>query len=123
MVSGSFVLTDSVERAFSSIFSSAYDETDAVVSGRKLLDWSQSGRAVVPDDVLADVRALPEVGYATGTILDLTGDANQAKILDKQGEAITGDNPTFGLGMNAADEGSARSSSSRAPGRPGRTRS
>ena len=104
MVSGSFVLTDSVERAFSNIFSTAYDETDAVVSGRKLLDWSQSGRAVVPEEVLAEVRTLPEVGYATGTILDLTGDANQAKILDKQGEAITGDNPTFGLGMNAADE-------------------
>ena len=104
MVSGSFVLTDSVERAFSNIFSTAYDETDAVVSGRKLLDWSQSGRAVVPEDVLADVQALPEVGYATGTILDLTGDANQAKILDKEGEAITGDNPTFGLGLNPTDE-------------------
>ena len=59
MVSGSFVLTDSVERAFSNIFSTAYDETDAVVSGRKLLDWSQSGRAVVPEEVLTDVRALP----------------------------------------------------------------
>ena len=41
---------------------------------------------------------------AAGTILDLTGDANQAKILDKEGEAITGDNPTFGLGVNPTDE-------------------
>ena len=104
MVSGSFVLTDSVERAFSNIFSSAYDETDAVVSGRKLLDWSQSGRATVTTGVLEDVRALPEVAYATGTILDLSGDANQAKILDKSGDAITGDNPTFGLGVNGQDE-------------------
>ena len=104
MVSGSFVLTDSVERAFSNIFSTAYEETDAVVSGRKLLDWSQSGRAVVSDEVLTDVRRLPEVSNAAGTILDLTGDSNQAKILDKSGEPITGDNPTFGLGMNAADE-------------------
>jgi putative ABC transport system permease protein len=104
MVSGSFVLTDSIERAFSSIFSNAYDDTDAVVSGRKLLDWSQSGRAVVSEQVLDEVRALPEVKTAAGTILDLSGDTNQAKILDRSGEPITGDNPTFGLGMNAEDE-------------------
>ncbi|MBA2462594.1 MAG: ABC transporter permease, partial [Actinobacteria bacterium] len=104
MVSGSFVLTDSIERAFSSIFSNAYEDTDAVVSGRKLLDWSQSGRAVVSEDVLAEVRALPEVETAAGTILDLSGDTNQAKILDKTGDPITGDNPTFGLGLNAQDD-------------------
>jgi len=32
MVSGSFVLTDTISKAFTSIFSSAYDHTDAVVS-------------------------------------------------------------------------------------------
>jgi putative ABC transport system permease protein len=104
MVSGSFVLTDSIERAFSSIFSNAYEDSDAVVSGRKLLDWSQSGRAVVAEEVLADVRTLPEVANASGTILDLSGDTNQAKILDRNGKPITGDNPTFGLGVDSQDE-------------------
>ena len=46
----------------------------------------------------------PEVEAAAGTILDLSGDANQAKILDKNGKAIQGNNPTFGLGVEPADE-------------------
>src|SRR5262249_28983411 len=34
MVSGSFVLTDTISKAFDSIFTSSYSHTDAVVSGR-----------------------------------------------------------------------------------------
>jgi putative ABC transport system permease protein len=104
MVSGTLVLTDSIEKAFDSIFSSSYEQTDAVVSGKKLVEWSQTGKAQVSPDVLARVRALPEVEAAAGTILDLSGDSNQAKILDKDGKAIQGNNPTFGLGVDAADE-------------------
>ena len=44
MVSGTFVLTDTIQKAFDSIFTSAYDNTDAVVTGRKLLEWSASGK-------------------------------------------------------------------------------
>ena len=42
MVSGTFVLTDSIDKAFDSIFSSSYEQTDAVVSGKKLVEWSQT---------------------------------------------------------------------------------
>jgi putative ABC transport system permease protein len=104
MVSGTLVLTDTIDKAFDSIFSSSYEQTDAVVSGKKLVEWSQTGKAQVSPDVLATVRALPEVEAAAGTILDLSGDANQAKILDKNGKAIQGNNPTFGLGIDPADE-------------------
>ena len=104
MVSGTLVLTDTIDKAFDSIFSSSYEQTDAVVSGAKLVEWSQTGRAQISEDVLAEVRALPEVEAAAGTILDLSGDANQAKILDREGEAIQGSNPTFGLGVEPADE-------------------
>ena len=104
MVSGTLVLTDTIEKAFDSIFSSSYEQTDAVVSGKKLVEWSQTGKAQVSPDVLAKVRALPEVDAAAGTILDLSGDTNQAKILDKNGKAIQGNNPTFGLGIDPADE-------------------
>ena len=38
MVTGSFVLTDSIARGFDSVFSSAYERTDAVVTGKKLVD-------------------------------------------------------------------------------------
>ena len=124
MVSGTFVLTDTIEKAFDSIFSSAYENTDAVVSGRKLLEWSASGKALVSPQVLDEVRALPEVESAAGTILDVSGDTNSAKILDREGEAIDNGNPTFGLGVDpGATSGSTRSSSSTAPGPPARTRS
>ena len=33
MVSGTFMLTDSIQKAFDSIFTSSYAQTDAVVSG------------------------------------------------------------------------------------------
>jgi putative ABC transport system permease protein len=104
MVSGTLVLTDTIDKAFDSIFSSSYEQTDAVVSGKKLVEWSQTGKAQISEDVLAKVRALPEVDAAAGTILDLSGDTNQAKILDRDGKAIQGNNPTFGLGVEPADE-------------------
>jgi putative ABC transport system permease protein len=104
MVSGTLVLTDTIDRAFDSIFSSSYEQTDAVVSGKKLVEWSQTGKAQISQDVLTKVRALPEVEAAAGTLLDLSGDSNQAKILDREGKAIQGNNPTFGLGVDPADE-------------------
>nr|MBA2331233.1 ABC transporter permease [Actinomycetota bacterium] len=104
MVSGTLVLTDTIEKAFDSIFSSSYEQTDAVVSGKKLVEWSQTGKATVSPAILSRVRDLPEVESAAGTILDMSGDANQAKILDKQGKAIQGNNPTFGLGVDPQDE-------------------
>ena len=52
MVSGSFVLTDTISKAFTSIFTSAYDQTDVVVSGKKLVDYSSSGNATVSPALL-----------------------------------------------------------------------
>ena len=57
MVSGSFVLTDTISKAFTSIFSSAYDHTDAVVSGKKLVDYSSSGNATVSAAAAGDRSA------------------------------------------------------------------
>ncbi len=104
MVSGSLVLTDTIQKAFDSVFTSSYDETDAVVTGVDLVDWSQTGRATVSPALLGRIRTLPGVERAAGTILDISGDGNQAKILDKQGRAIDNGNPTFGLGVDPQDE-------------------
>ena len=101
MVSGSFVLTDTISKAFDSIFSSSYANTDAVVSGRSLVDWSDQGNALVPEHVLANVRTLPTVSSAAGEIMDLNSSSNQAKLIDKHGKVVTGNgNPTFGLGVD-----------------------
>ena len=66
MVSGSFVLTDTISKAFTSIFSSAYEHTDAVVSGKKLVDYSSSGNATVSPALLEQIRQQPDVAAAAG---------------------------------------------------------
>ena len=78
MVSGSFVLTDTISKAFTSIFSSAYDNTDAVVSGKKLVDYSSSGNATVSPQLLAKIQKQPYVAAAAGAIADLNGDSTRA---------------------------------------------
>src|SRR5947207_5508424 len=80
MVSGSFVLTDTISKAFDTVFSSAYDHTDAVVSGKKLVDYSASGNAHVTPALLQHVRALPDVEAATGAVVDMEGNSTQAKL-------------------------------------------
>jgi putative ABC transport system permease protein len=101
MVSGSFVLTDTISKAFDSIFESSYQQTDVVVSGRSTTDWSQSGKALVPQWVLDRIRTVPGVEAATGEVFDLNSSANQAKLIDRQGKVVTGGgNPTFGLGVD-----------------------
>ena len=104
MVSGTYVLTDTIEVAFDSIFTKSYDDTDAVVTGTKQVEWSESGKAVVPVALLEKVRALPEVEEASGTLLDFSGDTDQAQLLDKQGKPIQNGNPTFGFGIDPGAE-------------------
>jgi putative ABC transport system permease protein len=103
MVSGTFVLTDTMEKAFDSIFASSYAQTDAVVSGRKVFDWSQTGKAKVPQQLLSEVRSRPEVDAAAGSIVDFSGDSDLATIVDKHGKPIPAD-PSFGFGIDAGQE-------------------
>ena len=92
MVSGTYILTDTISKAFETIFTDSYQGTDAVVSGKQVVKFSQSGKATVPADLLADVRGLPSVEAASGGIQDT------AKILDHEGKAInTQGAPTFGF--------------------------
>lgn len=101
MVGGGYVLTDSISGAFDTIFASSYAETDAVISGKSLTDYSNAGRATVSRQLLERVQQTPGVKAAAGAIFDLNSNADQAKLLDKNGKAITGNgNPTFGVGVD-----------------------
>ncbi|MDX6591548.1 MAG: putative transport system permease protein [Gaiellales bacterium] len=101
MVSGTFMLTDSIEKAFTSIFNSGYSDTDVVVSGRPLVEGASSGTPVVPEQVLSDVQGLPGVAAAGGSLMDLESNSNSAKLLGRDGKPIsTGDSPNLGLGMD-----------------------
>ena len=101
MVSGTFMLTDSIEEAFDSIFESSYAETDAVISGKPLVEHSSSGNPIVPAALLERVRALPGVDEAAGSIADLQNGSNVAQVLDPDGKVIGGAGAaSLGLGID-----------------------
>ena len=104
MVSGTYVLTDTIDKAFSQIFSESYAGTDAVVTGKEP-DISFQGSTVetppVPASMLEQVRAVDGVEVAAGSVMDETS----AKILDRDGDAISGNGaPTFGFGLDTSPE-------------------
>jgi len=102
MVSGTYVLTDTIDRAFDAVFSESYAGTDAVVSGREA-DISFQGDTPdlppVPADLLEKIRALPDVAAAAGGIYDDTN----TKLLTKGGKAVeTQGAPSFGFGIDTS---------------------
>ena len=100
MVSGTYVLTDTINKAFDAIFSESYAGTDAAVTG-KAPDISFEGTTAnappVAESVLERVRALDSVEAAAGSIADETA----TKIVNPDGKAInTRGAPSFGIGLD-----------------------
>jgi putative ABC transport system permease protein len=100
MVSGTFVLTDTIDKAFDAIFSESYANTDAAISG-KAPDISFEGSTAeapsVPASLLDEVRELDSVDAATGSVVDETA----TKILKPDGKAInTQGAPSLGFGID-----------------------
>jgi putative ABC transport system permease protein len=100
MVSGTLVLTDTIQKGFDGVFTASYEQTDAVIAGKEIVKGSQSGAATVPASLLTKVRALPEVAAAGGTIAPAA--SNKAEIFARDGKPVgSGDAPQFGLGRDA----------------------
>ncbi|HWT24362.1 MAG TPA: FtsX-like permease family protein [Solirubrobacteraceae bacterium] len=101
MVSGTLVLTDTIQKGFDGVFTASYEQTDAVIAGKEIVEGSQSGPATVPESLLAQVRALPEVEAAGGTISPVA--SNKAEIFGRDGKPVGSDGaPRFGLGTDAS---------------------
>jgi putative ABC transport system permease protein len=83
MVSGTYVFTDTIEKAIDTLLTEAYTGSDAVVSAKDVVDLPAGGRPTVPAGLVAEVRALPEVEAVSGGIVDA------ARLLDKSGEPIS----------------------------------
>ncbi|MBV8735532.1 MAG: ABC transporter permease, partial [Solirubrobacterales bacterium] len=78
MVSGTYILTDTIKAAFSTVFTRAYKNADAVVTGKSAVgtDSNNAGAAVprtLPASLLTRIRALPQVALAAGAISDTAG--------------------------------------------------
>ena len=98
MVSGTFVLTDSISKAFDAIFSETYRGTDAVITGKSAFDLGNNNTTTAPSfdqSLLEKVRGLPDVRAALG------GVAAQAHLIGKDGKAIVfGGAPNLGFSVD-----------------------
>ncbi len=88
MVSGTFVLTDTIKSAFSTVFTEAYKNADAVITGKSAIgtDNGGNGNPATPTlsaSLLTRVQALPEVTLASGGIAD------QAQLVGRNGKVIS----------------------------------
>jgi putative ABC transport system permease protein len=100
MVSGTFILTDTINKAFDGIFQDSYSDTSAVISGREVVKDAASGTATVDASLLDDVNANDSVAAASGAIFSLDGTSDTTKLLGKDGEALgSSDNGQFGFGF------------------------
>jgi putative ABC transport system permease protein len=86
MVSGTFILTDTMQKTFDGLFKASSAQTDAVIQGKSIVEFSSSGAATVPESLLAKVRALPEVGSAGGAVSPER--SGVADILDSKGKKV-----------------------------------
>src|SRR4051812_38558854 len=84
MVAGTFMLTDTLQKSFSGLFTASTANTDAVVRGKEVVKQSTSGSGVtMPASLLTKVRSLPQVGAASGTVSP--EEANVADIYGRDG--------------------------------------
>jgi putative ABC transport system permease protein len=100
MVSGTFVLTDTMNGAFDSIISQTYKNADVVVSGKTAFDTDTNGNTVqgpsFPENLLAKVRALPDVSAAEGSVTN-----DKTKLVGRDGKLIGGHGaPTFAFSVD-----------------------
>jgi ABC-type antimicrobial peptide transport system permease subunit len=85
MVSGTFVLTDSIDQAFDSIFTDSRKGSDVVVSGKAAFDvGDQSGsfKPTLDESLLQKVRDLPGVADAEGSV------NGEAQLIGRNGKAV-----------------------------------
>ncbi len=87
MIAGSLILTDTIDRAFTNIFSSSYTQTDLVVRSTPVVSDSFAGAPTVPAELLTQIREVPGVAAAGGTLTDLSGSGStgQARRRRRQG--------------------------------------
>src|SRR3954470_15355676 len=96
MISGAYVVSDTMLSAANSLSGAAYDNTDAVVTKKTAFQAGSDtigGAVTVKPDVLAKVRAMPQVAAASGDITE------QAKLIDKKNKVI-GSGPYFAVGFD-----------------------
>ena len=108
MISGTYVLTDTIQSAFSTVFTQANKNSDAVVSGKSAISSNDNGgndpsTPSLPESLLTQVRSLPNVAQASGGISD------SAQLVGRNGKVISrGGAPGLAFSYTPRASGSTR---------------
>jgi putative ABC transport system permease protein len=100
MISGTFVLTDTIKAGFSTVFATVYQRTDIVITGKSALGTSNSNGQNTPPSfsasLLDEVRKVPGVDAAVGGVGDT------AQLVGRNGKVISfGFAPALGFSVNS----------------------
>ena len=98
MISGTYVLTDTIDKAFDTVFTEAYAGTDAVVTGEEAFETDFGQPPPFDEALLAEVRELPGVDAAVGGITDF------AQLTEKDGDLVsTQGAPPLAFGIDVSE--------------------
>ena len=98
MVSGTFVLTDTMKKAFDDLFAGTYKDTGAVISGKEIVKGA--AKSTVPESLQTKVAELPDVKSASGAIFDISGTSDFVKLIGRDGKQLgSTQQPNFGWGF------------------------
>ena len=100
MISGTYVLTDTINNGFNTIFKTQYKNADVIISGKAAFSNGGNGNQIeaptFPDTVLAKVRSLPDVAFAAGSVNSQT-----VSLVDAKGKLISASNaPRLGFSLD-----------------------
>ena len=103
MISGTYILTDTINSGFDTIFSQSYKNADIVITGKAAFD-NANGTTVeappMPESLLAKVQQLPDVALAAGSVT-----TDSLKLIGKDGKVISsGGAPTLGFSVTPAGQ-------------------
>ena len=102
MISGTYVLTDSIDQAFDRIFTDIRAGSNAVISGKSAFDLSDRSGVTEPtfdESLLPKVQALPAVAEAEGSV-----DSEATQLIGDDGKAVVyGGAPNLGFSIANAD--------------------
>lgn len=102
MISGTFVLTDSIDQAFDRVFGEIRETSSAVITGKSAFDLSEGSGVAEPtfdESLLGEVRALPGVAEAEGSV-----DSIATQLIGDDGKAIvSGGAPNLGFSIADGD--------------------
>ena len=107
MISGTYILTDTIKSAFGTVFTQVYKHTDVVITGKSAIGTGKEGEGgasttpSLPESLLAKVRTLPGVAQTEGGISDT------AQLVGRDGKVISSGGAP-GLAFSVQPHGSQR---------------